>query len=1302
MTLVAADGTKTTYGSGKAIDMDLTWNIDSGKNVLSGTSTTQTSTTLSTVKYKKAYIDWLLTGKYTVGTYAGKYIVFDAATASLAGGQGNVNWGQGYGSAASGNTILVPNYSLSGTYAGTETSKDASKNVVPALTRVQAVKRASIQTWIQYQGSVIWAFRFLDAGTEASSGSATTIDNNSNSAFNVPSSITTQQIGCDSAWTLLNNTTAQGYTSTSGNSCTGMTRIASLFAQPNTPLTYAVARGLAQFTDPNSVFDTVESSPSQCLSHFLIVFTDGIDNNGTSNANANGTTPYLVTNATTGNTTINAAAGNKTILATPSLIGRYGANWNMFTFAGIAAHMADASLGTANTDYKAATDPGTTTASGTPDGFLPYAIYKRGSTIFDHNHRITTMTVGVSLGGQYTDTTSPKRNLFLCAAVGDTSMSTWSDITALTPFVYDSTANNGTGGKASGSLYFFDATDPDALSTDLAYAIQSALGSSLINVTSNPNLPFIGASLGKQIYLGKFQPPTNGGVMWSGDLLMFPTKVDSSSTTVILDKSGTTATSLTASTAVWSAASALVNNRRWDARKLYTRIPGTSTTPEHGLSSFTCTGSSYTNSSTATPPGLMNYVATDNATTYTPGGTSQQNLIQLLMGANPSDPFSSANATANRSTIMGDIIDSAPAYLEYNWSEISAGFPTGSKLQSSERSHFRIILVGDNQGWLHAFGETTAINTVTPDASSPAETVNLVSGEVDELWAFMPTDFLANLDYLNTSTNSHPFMVDGSPTLYFLDLPSISGGSGNGVLDGASDTISNYLTDTTHERAIAIFGLRKGGRSYYAINLHDPFNPSLQWSLVPDEASSLPQSRNKTGLDDATLRTIVSNMGYSTCSPSIGRILYGGVYTDVVFLGGGYSVPEIEAKFTGTPKLGRSILAIEVNSGNILAAVDLTSSGIGGNTIGPVPAGIVPFEFFLGSGMAQRAYFLDMWGGLWCWGSKQVISDTSSLYNHFRMDTSEFKQWTSDGSISTAIANTGVRKVYHDANSTVSTTTGTFSGPAYTTLPAPFLVGTYPGKGYTTGSTTTAIPAAVGIAMVSGDRNDPIDLGTNTPANTRLTVVFDRQDSRSWGLDTTSGPDTGICTDSQLLAAGKWGSSGLISSTLASGDAAITYGSSTYYLGPVTASDTKFGYYATFPDKQADATVSSLYHYSKGINPPIVVSGSLFYSYFTPTTADTCTGGSGYTYSNEICNVMIPIVSDSRTYLSCTSGKVDTWINVASDYSILGAPGVQQAGTRATTDSADITKQITYMDTSTYLGQSQSRYPKARVWRTVR
>jgi hypothetical protein len=1278
-------GVTTTYGTGQDIEIDTRYKIQtfpSGTDqqtidnnmVLSGAQDQVVTRTKYMLRLNQFYLDWLFTGKYQNSdsklpdynpTLNGQYIVFDAASltpnGTSVGLQTRLEQGQGFG-----------------TFQAGEDSLKAL--ALPGRDRVQAVKEAAIRTWIAYQTRVFWAFRFLDDVGEAGNdghqnATASTINNNSTTIKNTTDATTTWVNGKDTGWTLFN-----------ANSVAAMTRLAALFPYTNTPLCYATARALAQFTDPNNIFGTVETgtdAPVSCQKHFLIVFTDGVPTVDRNSQNLSDT-PYI-SDASLG--TGDAQTGNTALISNKTNIDPGNAWWNIFTYAGAAAHLSDTSKTTYTKDLPITTTmvPPTAypTGSSAPSAFLPFAVKRRLSVDISAPYRqVTTMTVGVSLGGLLTDANSPKRRLFLAAAVGDPKRTSWnlSVLTNYTPV----DANNPSLGKTPNSTYFFDATNPDLLTKSLGYAFSEATGGGGTGVTSNPNLPFIGASVGKQIYIGKFKPPVGGDVLWSGDLLMFPTKIDAASKTVILDKTGAPTTTLDGTTAVWSAAA---NMPLWSARTLKTRIPGAST-----LTDFTYTGAAYTNSTT----GLQNFVAAANITGYPVGGAAQQNLIKMIMGAEPWDN------TKNRADIMGDIIDSNPSYLEYDRLSLptSVAVPTGSR--------FRIILVGTNQGWLHAFGETSTISSVDDPSSTttPKAKVDLVSATVKELWAFMPTDFLNNLDYLNVSSNSHKFMVDGSPSIYFLDLPPSTGGIGNGRLDGANIAITP-ATDTTHERAIAIIGLRKGGRSYYALNLHDPTQPTLQWSLVPDEASQITNSRNKTGLSLAALQGIVANMGYSTCSPSFGRILFNGVYKDAVFLGGGLGLPEIEAKFTGKPLMGRSVLALDVNTGDILTAVDLTSNAIGGQTItgtktmiGPISAGVVPFEFSLGSGMAQRAYFLDLWGGLWCWGSKNTVATSPfSSYANFRRDTSELTAWSSDGTSQSPYANTGVRKVYQDAASIVTAsgttpTTYSFTGPKYTTLPAPFLLRTFPGKGVAYADGTTAVPAAVGIAMVSGDRNNPADYGTNNPANTRLTLVFDRQDSRAWGLDTALGPDQGINSDTLLLSAGKWKANGIIDSTLASGAASISPGNASYYLAPNTSSSTKFGYYVTFPD-------ASNSHYSKGITQPSVVANTLYYSYFTPDAVDVCTGATGYTYTNKICDVMNPIVSDVRTSVVCRSGNVDTWFNVASEFSVLGTPGVQQAGTRSVDDKDNTGSKTTVMDTNTYLGETKTFFPKARVWRTV-
>ncbi len=1236
------DGTTSTWGSGQNIEVDQAYKVNGGDEMLSGDSS---SVTLQHTGYHTTYLNWIFKGKYTDPPYTGKYIVYDAADASLVGGQGNVTWGQGFGAGIpDGQILAVPSYgealnAASRPYLGVQ-YVPATKYVLPSKTRVQAVKQAAIASWVKYQNEVLWAFRFIGSGgTNTMTNKSTTTMNNTS----LPDA-TAVKYGTDTAWTLLN-----------GNSLNGMQRISYLLENTNTPLTYAVSNSLAQFTDPSNVFNSVETGTnkaSQCMAHFLIAFTDGADNVGT----LTNTSPYLDPTTLQGN----AWDGNKGIIDYPARInqGAGGTNyWNLYTFAAIGAHLSDSSVVDGAQVSRYMLPPAAyPTTSNTRDAFLPYAIIQRGAgtdkVTFDKAHRITTMTVGVSLGGTYLDPDSPKYRLFAAAAIGDPTTQSW-NLNNLLPFDSIPDPNdNSRQLRKPGTTNFFDGSDPKKLEESLDVAIQQTLLPSNVNATTNPNLPFIGAALGQEVYLGKFKPPSNGGVIWPGDLMMFGTR-EVNGQTLIVDKTDNLATLVDTSTAIWATSTAL-SARNWSQRKLFTRIPGTSSNPEYGLSPFTDLGTDYSSSTT----GLKKFVATSYSTDLT-----RQRVIQFAAGGDTTkDMDTSANPNGrpvyNRNTIMGDIINSSPGVLEYNLADVKASLPTtlsgAINNGTGVTNRFRLLLVGTNQGWLHAFGEVSNITKINdPADATGTKQVDKVSGAIDELWAFMPTDFLAHLDYITQAGNSHQFMVDGTPSIYFLDLPPISGGLGNGVLDIGSDPA------TTRERAIAIIGLRKGGRSYYALDIHDPFNPKMKWSLVPDEADNFPQSRIATGGPLlSTVKSILKTWGFSTCTPGLGRVMYNGVLRDAVFLGGGLSLPEIEANFpnsTGNSTLmGRSIIALDVYTGEVLAAVDMTGAAA------PITAGVVPFEFILNSGMAQRAYFLDRTGGLWSWGLQATTS--TPPYKDYRTDSSELTSWS-------------VRKVAQDSSG---------KNALYSTLPAPFRVGSFPGQGLNGAPT----PATVGIAMISGDRNNPLDFyatPTTKPSQHRLTVVFDRQDHKAW--DTTDGP----ITDSNLLNVYASNVS------LQAGDPIITPGTETYYLAPHDSlgnyTTPKLGYYRPLPPVASGFV-------PKGINSPLVVASALFYSYFNPETADPCLGGSGHTYANLICDVLNPIVADSRTTVTCTGGNQFTWSGVASDFVTIGTQGVLQAGVVPAVNPLP-GQSLTTIELKTILGNRLERYPKVRTWRTI-
>jgi type IV pilus assembly protein PilY1 len=132
-----------------------------------------------------------------------------------------------------------------------------------------------------------------------------------------------------------------------------------------------------------------------------------------------------------------------------------------------------------------------------------------------------------------------------------------------------------------------------------------------------------------------------------------------------------------------------------------------------------------------------------------------------------------------------------------------------------------LIIVGSNDGMLHAFDDGPT------------------GGEV---WAFIPPDVLGNLNRFRPGqATAHPFFVDASPKLKQLS-------------DG---------------RKILVFGLGRGGRAYYALDVTNRAAPTLLWRI-----------------NNAT--TGFAELGMTFSAPSLTKFANGGSPLDVAVFAGGY------------------------------------------------------------------------------------------------------------------------------------------------------------------------------------------------------------------------------------------------------------------------------------------------------------------------------------------------------------------------------------------------------------------------------
>ncbi|MFH0810448.1 MAG: PilC/PilY family type IV pilus protein [Pseudomonadota bacterium] len=208
---------------------------------------------------------------------------------------------------------------------------------------------------------------------------------------------------------------------------------------------------------------------------------------------------------------------------------------------------------------------------------------------------------------------------------------------------------------------------------------------------------------------------------------------------------------------------------------------------------------------------------------------------------------------AKRSWPLGDMIHSEPAIIDY--------FPCSGGTTPTER----LLVVGANDGMLHVF-----------DADSGAER-----------WAFIPPDLLPKLRTFDPEMGmNQQDMVDGPASL---------------VEDGT--------------QKILIFGERRGGRSYYALNVTnpDPRDWSMQWVGVGGTASPGIIGGSTPGFEE---------LGQSWSRPqAVSLMLADNSKRPVVIFGGGYD-PEEDEDNPGARTMGRALYVVDLHSGNIIYHFD--------------------------------------------------------------------------------------------------------------------------------------------------------------------------------------------------------------------------------------------------------------------------------------------------------------------------------------------------------------------------------------------
>ena len=185
--------------------------------------------------------------------------------------------------------------------------------------------------------------------------------------------------------------------------------------------------------------------------------------------------------------------------------------------------------------------------------------------------------------------------------------------------------------------------------------------------------------------------------------------------------------------------------------------------------------------------------------------------LNWLLGFDVNDLDGDSNLADYRADIFADPLHSKPMPVVY---------PSGN---DSTR-----LMVGTNAGFVHFFHDQGTT--------------------VKEDWAFIPAELLTRAIGLmvDKEVSQHPYGMDSTATLFNIDK-------------------------SPQQQKIAVMGMRRGGKSYYAFDITSPTAPTLLWKISKSDSQ-------------------FTELGQTWSKPKAGWLNVSGKTLPVFIFGGGYDV----------------------------------------------------------------------------------------------------------------------------------------------------------------------------------------------------------------------------------------------------------------------------------------------------------------------------------------------------------------------------------------------------------------------------
>ncbi len=345
-----------------------------------------------------------------------------------------------------------------------------------------------------------------------------------------------------------------------------------------------------------------------------------------------------------------------------------------------------------------------------------------------------------------------------------------------------------------------------------------------------------------------------------------------------------------------------------------------------------------------TGSGCVNIEAVTTCPLTAVTSTYRTTLINYLRGYK--DGIVSSGSGAARQH-MGDMLNTKPVVINYG--------------NNNSR-----VFVATNEGYLHSLDVSTGI----------------------EQWAFMPADLLQNADTLfrNEDLNKHVYGLDGALSVWRIDH------NNNGIIEtaAASEDLNGDgdIDSADQDHVYLFFGLRRGGRMYYALDLTVPSNPKVLWKISPDGANG--------ALDDG-----FAALGETWSKPALSKMRVSAPTTEnpnatafkyVLVFGGGYDPNKDEQDISKrvADASGHDVYMVDALSGQLIWSLKNgyhlggSSAAIAGSSaLTHSVAGDIRVLDMDGNGALDRLYFADTGGNVWRVDMDMDITDGDEGYYNY-------------------------------------------------------------------------------------------------------------------------------------------------------------------------------------------------------------------------------------------------------------------------------------------------------------------------------